>query len=242
MRRPLVALFVLPALFVVACGGDDEPSRADTAEKGSEFCDRAAVAETRGDEVNQVGTDPAKVEPAVKAALESADAALELAPTDVVEVMTRVVDYQHRVADLLEANGWDLVATYATDEGAALFGDDAAQADRDSVRAYLEEKCGIVDDSTTDTSDTTATSDASGSSGSDVDLPDGDAGIDRFIDLYAIGAGTEVTDEQRTCVKDELRDEVTIEQLELLVAGGVDEDTQVAVGLAFIRCDIMQAG
>lgn len=237
MRRALVtSLFVLPVLALAAgCGGDDEPSRAATAEAGSEFCDRAAEAETLGDAVNEAGTDPSAVEPAVRAALDAADATLEVAPDDVVERMTRTVAYQHEVADLLEQNDWDLVATYATDEGAALFGDDDAQADRDEIRAYLEEKCGIEDDSQQPVDSTATTSD-----GVDVDLPEGEEGIDRFIDLFVMGSGTEVTDEQRTCVHDELRDQVTIEQLELLVGGGVDEEAQIAVGLAFISCGIMQ--
>jgi hypothetical protein len=121
MRRALVtSLFVLPVLALAAgCGGDDEPSRAATAEAGSEFCDRAAEAETLGDAVNEAGTDPSAVEPAVRAALDAADATLEVAPDDVLERMTRTVAYQHEVADLLEQNDWDPSRTTASSPSTA---------------------------------------------------------------------------------------------------------------------------
>jgi hypothetical protein len=230
-----------------ACGGDDEPERAATAEEGSEFCTRAAEAESLGDEVNAVSTDPAKVQPAVEAVIAAYDATLELAPDDILEVMTRSVAYQKRVAEVVEANGWDLVAAAGTEEGQQIFSDTAAQADRDEIRAYLEDKCGIEDD-TEQPTDTTVAGGATGDTtggvtgdGTPIDLPEGEEGIDRFVDLYAIGTSTEVTDEQRQCIQDELRDKVTVEQLELLVGGGIDEEAQIAVGLAFITCEVIQA-
>lgn len=240
MRRSLRRLILLPvalapaAVGLVSCGGDDEPERAATAEEGSAFCERAAEAESLGDEVNAAGDDPTKVEDAVTAAIAAGESTVEIAPTDILEVMTRTIEYQQQIADLLAANDWDIVAAYGTDEGAELFSDEAAQADRDEIRAYLEERCGIEDDSD-QPADTTP-----GAAGTDVDLPDGEAGVERFIDLYAIGTGADVTDEQRQCIQDQLRGQVTIEQLELLVGGGVDEDAQIAIGIAFVACDVFQ--
>ena len=229
---------IVPAFAVVAltaCGGDDEPERAATAEQGSEFCERAAEAESLGDAVNEASTDPVKVEAAVTAAIAAGEATVAVAPTDIVEAMTRAVEYQQQIAELLEANDWDLIAAYGTEEGAALFSDEAAQDDRDEIRSYLEEKCGIEDDSEQPAD--TAAPDGGGTS---IDLPDGAAGIDQFIDLYAIGTGTDVTADQRQCIQDELRDAVTVEQLELLIGGGVDEQAQIAVGIAFISCDVIE--
>ena len=71
------------------------------------------------------------------------------------------------------------------------------------------------------------------------DLPEGDAGFERFLDMYAIGSGVGLTPEQRQCLRDELAGEVSVEDLELLVNGGASDETQTAVGVAFISCDAL---
>lgn len=242
MKHATLPLLFVSLLGVVSCGGDDG-GRASTAEEGSEFCDLAAEAEELGDEVDAAG-DPDELEDAVKAAMEAAEAAAAEAPEDIVDLLEDNVEFQRSAMELLEDNDWDPVAAAATAEGQELFGDEDAQADLEEAREYLEDKCGIENDAddpdpTGTPTDTGAPTDT-GSGGPSVDLPDGEAGYLRFVELYSIGAGVEVTDEQQACLVDEMSGSVTVEQLERVIGGEVDEDAQIAVGLAFISCGVIE--
>jgi hypothetical protein len=196
-----------------------------------EFCAAAAEAEELGDGVDAAfAAGPEELESVVTAALEASEASLELAPADIADAMERSVDFQQRFAALLEENDWDAATALATPEGLELQ-EDGAAADEDlaAVRRYLELNCGIEDDS--DDPDDTAASVSP-------QLADGDAGVRQFIQLYAVGAGVEVTEEQEDCFVEELAGKVEVEQLEQALTSEADEDVKVDVGLAVLACDI----
>jgi hypothetical protein len=200
----------------------------DSGHASSEFCTTAAEAEELGDEVDGAFADtPAQLEAVVTAALEASQATLELAPPDIADAMQRTVEFQQRFAALLGENGWDATKAFATPEGAKLLADSqTADADLEQVRKYLEAHCGIADDS--------ATTDAS----VPALLPDGDEGLRRFIQLYSIGSGVDVTDEQEDCFVDELSGKVDSAQLEEALSDEADEEVKIAVGVAVLACDI----
>jgi hypothetical protein len=266
--RSLPALVASAALLVglTACGGDDGDS--GTAEEGSEFCELAEDAERLGDRVDDLDFEsatPDEIEEAVTEAVSAAEATLEEAPEDIADAMERTVEVQQAAAELLEDFDWDAAEAFTSDEALELVEDqEAAEDDRDDVRDYLEDRCDIEDDSddtvpddtatddtvTDDTTADTATDDtgAGATTGDDpdvsvdavdVDLPDGEEGIRRFVELYSLGSGTEVTEEQTACVVAELEGDVTVEELEAVMGGEDDMATQQAVGLAFLTCDIV---
>lgn len=197
--------------------------------EGSEFCRVAADAETIGDQVEAAtAAGPEELERVVTAALTGAHQTLALAPADIVDVMARTVAFQDQFVALLQQYDWDADAAFASPEAQDYVAHSSAlDADLHEVRSYLEEHCGIVDDS--DQPDTTVAA---------TDLPDGDAGIRRFLQLYALGADVEVTPEQEDCFVEQLTGHVEVDQLEAMLAGGDDNETEVQIGLAVFACDI----
>lgn len=252
----LSVLFAVTASIAVGCGSDDTPSSADTTvatppetvtggaavgdtaatspdsagapAQDSEFCRVAADAEVAGDEVDAAfAAGPAEVEAAVTAALEGAKATVELAPAEIVDLMNVTIEFQERFAALLEANGWDAVAAFATPEGQQLQADAAAvEPDLQRVRNYLEANCGIADDSQEEGSAATP------------ELPEGEEGYRRFIQLYAAGASVEVTPEQEACFVRELSGTVEVAELQLALTEEAPEAVKQSVRSAFVACDI----
>ena len=179
----------------------------------SEFCATAAEAEALGDQVNPAAASgsPEELQTAVEAALEANEATIAIAPPEIADAMARATEFQTEFAELMRSYDWDFQAATSSAEGQELLGDTAeVEADLDEVRAYLEETCGIRDD----TDDTTNTDDGTNTGAT---LPEGDAGLRRFIQLYALGSGNEVTPEQEDCFVQELSGKVEVEQLEAIL-------------------------
>jgi hypothetical protein len=196
----------------------------------SEFCTTAAEAEALGDEVDPaLAAGPQELEEAVTAAVAGSEATLELAPEEIADLMATNVDFQRRLADILAEYDWDADVALTTPDGEELLAErEEIDSDLAEVRAYLEENCGIEDDSDSDEPD-----DATA-----MTLPAGDEGLRRFIQLYSIGASVDVSQEQEDCFVEELSGEVEVEQLELALSGEAPEAVNMAVGLAVLGCGI----
>jgi hypothetical protein len=208
---------------------DSAPTTAGEPAADSEFCRNAAEAESLGDEVQAVqnGT-PEEIEAAVTAALESSRATLELAPADIESEMRTRVEFQERFSDLLTEYEWDAQAALTSTEGTQLLSDaEAVEEEAQVVRDYLEANCGIEDDTEAASDTTTA-----------IELPEGDEGLRRFIQLYGRGANVEVTQEQEDCFVEELSGKVDVDELETALNGTPSEPLKVTVGLAVLACDI----
>ena len=240
MKRPL-ALLAIAALpwALVACGGDDDGGDAGGAD--SDFCTLAKAADSSGDDASTAldSADPAQIEEALNAALADAERAAEIAPDDIKAAVEKVVDGQRQLIEGLERNDWDILAAIGDEEFAALIEDESFQEASDELDAYLETTCGIAqeDDSATD-----STTPVDGTTGFELS-DDPEAALDQFLQLYEIGSGTELTDEQRTCLKDALGEELSSEDLASVVNGGaVSDEITTAVGLAFVSCGATPGG
>jgi hypothetical protein len=240
MKRPLVLIATLP-LFLLACGSDD----GDSASGGdaADFCTFAKAADSSGDAASDAldAGDPAGIEAAFTAALADAEKAAELAPPEIADVVDTVVDGQTRIVAVLERNDWDLTAALSDDEFQSLATDETFENASNDLDEFLETECGIPADGSASTEDTTASDSDEGSTGT-IDLGNGDAAaaIDQFLSLYEIGSGTKLTDDQRACLKDELDGELSSEDLSAVANGGEpSNDVAMALGLAFINCDVV---
>jgi hypothetical protein len=239
MKRPLLILATLP-LFLLACGGDDG---ADGNTAAGDFCTFAKAADSSGQAASGAldAGDPAGIEAALTAALADAERAAELAPDDIADTVDKVVDGQARIIGVLERNDWDLTAALADDEFQSLATDESFDRANDELDEYLETACGIPADGDASTDDTTAPDSSAEPSGT-IDLGNGDAAaaIDQFLSLYEIGSGTELSDEQRECLKAELDGELTSEDLSAVANGGEpSNDVALALGTAFLACDVI---
>jgi hypothetical protein len=205
-------------------------SPADGPGVDSEFCTTAAEAEALGDEVDAAfAAGPEELEAAVTAAVQGSEATLELAPDEIADAMASNVEFQQLLAAILADYDWDANAALTTPEGEELLAErETIERDLARVRTYLEENCGIEDDSD-EPDDTTSVS---------VTLPAGDEGLRRFIQLYAIGASVDVTQEQEDCFVEELSGEVEAEQLQLALSGEAPQAVNMAVGVAVLSCGI----
>jgi hypothetical protein len=241
MKRPL-ALLAIAALpwALVACGGDDDGGDAGGAD--SDFCTLAKAADSSSDDASTAldTADPAKIEEALNAALADAERAAEIAPDDIKAAVEKVVDGQRQLIEGLERNDWDILAAIGDEDFAALIEDPSFQEASNELEAYLETTCGITPETDPEvTDDTTAAGGTTGFELSD----DPEAALDQFLQLYEIGSGTELTDEQRTCLKDALREDLSSEDLASVVnGGGVSDEVTTAVGLAFVTCGATPGG
>ena len=245
MMKRLAVLSVLAFSFA-ACGGSDD--QAASASEGDAFCSLAQVAKDDNDALDGLDiTDPTAVRVGLSTALDSLSALAAEAPADIEATVNKLLTNEEKLEDLLEANDFDFVEMAQSDEGKALLADESLEVPGDELDTYLNEKCGIEIDDTVPTDDTVATDDTIGSDvtiGSDIsiDLGEGEDAINRFLDFFELGTGTELTDEQRACVVDELRDSITGDELNEAISGNPSEEATQALGLAFIGCDIDVAG
>lgn len=141
----LLALPLVAAATLVACGDDGGSSRAATATPGDAFC---VAGEKMSANLDALGAafdanDPAAVEAAMGVVLTEGASITKLAPADISAQMTLIVGTWDSVAAVLENNGWDIAAAAADpdfvteEEGAAL------EATGDEIEAYLTDKCDI---------------------------------------------------------------------------------------------------
>jgi hypothetical protein len=92
-------------------------------------------------------------------------------------------------------------------------------------------------DDTVASDDTVAPDDTTGS-GDTIDLGEGEAAINKFLDFYELGTGTKLTSEQRSCIVDELSDKVQGTELNDAVNGKASPELEQALGLAFLDCKV----
>lgn len=231
IRSIAAALLPLSLLSVAACG-DDAPKQAATAVPGDAFCTAAAALDAKSDALDS--QDPFSMAPEAlqKAVTELTADGKRLAaqaPADVRALMLDMSTKQQALVDMLAANNWDFTA--AASDPAFLAAADAQSDVNDQVDAYMLDKCGIDTEGSSD-----STPDSTPSS-----LPAGLVTRENFLELYAMGADVEITDEMKACFLAEIAD-VTDEQLEGAMGGSGDQDVLMQVGLAVITCNIPIAG
>lgn len=232
------------ALGFTACGGGE--GVAATATEGDAFCKLAQVAKDDNDALDAIDvTDPAKVKLEFGAAIDSLSAAAAKAPKDIADTVKKLLSDEEQLEGLLKDNDYDIIKMSETDEGKKLIADAEDSTTGDEFKTYLTDKCGIEtadttpDDTTPDATpvDTNAIDDSSVDT--IVDLGEGEAAINKFLDLYELGTGAELTSDQRSCIVSKLVDTVTGAELNQAIAGQPpSEELQQALGLAFIGCDV----
>jgi hypothetical protein len=255
MRRLPLLICAGLAVGATACGSSG--GTAATAKEGDAFCKAADTANTDNDALDSLDfTDPAQVKLQLPAAIDSLSAAVAKAPKDIADTAKELLTREEAIEAQLQKNDWDVVKTQASPEGKKAFDDmDKSTAPAD-FRNYLKDKCGIVStsdttgdttpsDTTGDTtpSDTTGDTTASTEPAGTIDLGSGEDAINKFLDLYEIGTGQQITDEQRACVIDALdKANLSGDDLEKAMNGQADTAVEQALGLAFISCNIVNAG
>ena len=244
MIKQLVLVSVL-GLGFTACGTSD--SVAATAAKGDAFCKLAQTAKDDNDTLNSLdGTDVAKIKRELGGAIDSLTAAVAKAPKDIVDTAKTLRSKEVELESLLKKNDYDVVKMSASDEGKKLLADESAKTAGDDFDKYLSDKCGIAPSDTTpsdttpsDTTplDTTVTGDTS--VGVSIDLGEGEAAINKFLDFYEAGASSTLTADERSCIVSNLVNKVTGADLNQVIATGqASEELQQALGLAFINCNV----
>jgi hypothetical protein len=245
MKR--LALVSVVALSFTACGDDNEV--AATATEGDAFCKLAQIAADDNDALDEMDvTDAATVKLQLSAAIDSLSAASKKAPTDIADTVKALLADEVRLEKLLSDNDFDIVKMSETDEGKEFIDEADKSTDGDEFDTYLSDKCGIErpdssSDDTTPVADTTPVDDTivtedTAASGVSIDLGEGEDAINQFLDFYELGTGATLTDEQRSCIVDELADKVTGDDLNEAVAGTPSAELTQALGLAFIGCDV----
>ena len=246
MKKNL-ALLSLVALGIAACGSSD--GEAATAEEGDQFCTLAQTAKDDNDALDDVDpADPTAVKLQLTAAIDSLSAMAAKAPKDIVDTVNELLANEEKLEGLLKDNDYDFVKFAASDEGKALIDDDSISEIGDELDAYLSDKCGIdTSDETDETTvvddtiavDDTVIPDITVAPGETIyDLGEGEAAINQFLDFYELGTGASLTDEERSCLVSSLVDKVTGADLNQAISGEPSNEVQLAIGQAFIDCDV----
>ncbi|MEP7204331.1 MAG: hypothetical protein ABI894_17095 [Ilumatobacteraceae bacterium] len=239
------ALLSLVALAITACGSSD--GQAATANEGDDFCKLAQTAKDDNDELDTIDpTDSNAVKLTLGGAIDSLSAAAAKAPKDIVDTVKDLLANEEKLEGLLKDNDYDFEKFAASDEGKAMLDDDSISKTGDELDAYLTDKCGIdtsdgTSDSTVDTiavEDTILTDGTIVSLDTIVDLGEGEDAINKFLDFYELGTGATLTDEERTCIVASLVDKVTGADLNQAISGQPSQDVQLALGTAFIDCQV----
>ena len=252
-----LVLFSVVALGFTACGSSD--GVAATATKGYAFCTLAQTAADDNDTLDALDfTDSAKVRLDLPAAIDSLSAAVAKAPKDIATDSGKLLTMEESIETLLKANDFDVVKMNATDEGKKAFDDLNKSPIPKEFDKYLTDKCGIARPSTTDDttpadgtlgtgdtsapSDTIATDDTSvtDDTGSDIsiELGEGADAINKFLDFYELGTSSTLSDTDRSCIVDNLVDKVTGDELNEAIAGNPSDALSLALGQAFITCNV----
>ncbi|MEP7046371.1 MAG: hypothetical protein ABI949_06830 [Ilumatobacteraceae bacterium] len=242
MKKRIALISLVAFAAATACGSSD--GAAATATAGDSFCTAAQGAKDDNDALKRLDpTDSAKVKVQLSAAIDSLSALVAKAPTDIVAKAKALLANEVNLEKLLQKNNYDVIKFAASDEGKALIADKTASKTGDDFDAYLTAKCGIASDNTSPTtSDTTVTGDsvASGDSspGVSIDLGEGDAAINKFLDFYELGTSSTLSDSDRTCIVSYLSDKVTGDDLNKAIAGTPTDELSLALGQAFISCNV----
>ena len=239
-----LALVTALGLGFTACGTSD--GVAATAAQGDAFCKLAQTAKDDNDSLNALdGTDVAKIKRELGGAIDSLTAAVAKAPKDIVATAKTLLSKEVELESLLKKNDYDVAKMSASDEGKKLLADTSAKTAGDDFDKYLSDKCGIAPSDTTpsDTtpSDTTPLdTTASGDTTVDtiIDLGEGEAAINKFLDFYELGTSSTLTADERSCIVSNLVDKVTGADLNQAIAGQASSELQQALGLAFINCNV----
>jgi hypothetical protein len=253
MRTTRTPVFITAALLLGATACGSSGGSAATAKQGDAFCKQAEVAKAEHDKLDAVDyTNPNEVKLTLGTAIDSLSVLVSKAPKDIKDTSQTLLDKEEELESLLKKNNYDFEKVYASDEGKKLIDSTELQKTSDDFDKYLSDKCGIASDTTdnTDVTDTTpldttgdTTSGTTGdSTGFTVDLGTGDDAINKFLDLYEMGTGQKLTDDQRKCVVDALRGKVSGDDLNKAINGEADAAVTQALGLAFITCNIVGGG
>ncbi len=218
----LLTLTVLVSATTLAACGSDAPSQAATAEPGDAFCVLAEKARDLGDAIDTSGTDPAETKDQVEAALAASKAAAKKAPKDFEELAAKTVDQQEKTVELLEKYDYSFIDAFTSDEGAALFTDEGFKQNQDDRDAYLDDKCEIA-----------PTENSGGPT-----FASGDEGIRQLFKLFALGTGTEVTDDQLDCLVGELSGVLTDDDMAAISNGTGTPEANTAIGQAAVTCGL----
>jgi hypothetical protein len=247
MRKQVVATMAV-VLGLASCGSSG--GVAATASKGDTFCKLAASAKQDNDTLNALDfSDPAKLKLELGAAIDSLSAAVAKAPKDIAATARQLLTSEELVEKLLKDNNYDIAKMSSSAEGKKALEDISKSTVPDEFDKYLSDKCGIASSNTTP-SDTTPTSDtspadttATGGSTVDtiVDLGEGAAAINKFLDYYELGTSNKLTSDERACLVKELVGKVTGSELNQAIAGNSSSALEQTLGLAFITCKVSVA-
>jgi hypothetical protein len=230
VNKRLLPLFVALAPLTLAACGDDGP--AATATEGDAFCKAAEVADKAGKDLDKAiqSADTKAVEDGFEKLLKAAKAAEAVAPTDIADVVKENNELIVEFNELFEDSDWDLLAVFEDEEFSELV-EDSDKVDED-LEEYLDDKCGIEpDDTQPDESQPAETQP------DDTGVTSGGLDAERFIELFAVGANVELTDEQKQCFIDETS-ELTEEDFAEAMSSTASNEVLQAIGLAAITCDI----
>jgi hypothetical protein len=246
------ALFGVAAFTIAACGST--VGRPETATRGDAFCKLALTANDDNDALDNVDpTNPTEVKLQLSAAIDSLSAVAAKAPRDITDTVNELLANEEKLESLLKANGFDFTKFSESEEGKKLLDDKTITQAGDDLHKYLRDKCGIATDTTTPSDstpadDTIAPADTivsldtivSGGSSVDtiVDLGEGEAAINKFLDFFELGTSTKLTQDDRDCLVGKLVNKVTGAELNQAIAGNPSDEVQLALGRAFIDCKI----
>jgi hypothetical protein len=258
MRKQVVATIAV-ILGLASCGSSG--GVAATASKGDAFCKLAASAKQDNDTLNALDfSDSTKLKLDLSAAIDSLSAAVAKAPTDIAVTAQQLLTSEELVEKLLKDNNYDIAKMSASAEGKKALDDISKSTVPDDFDKYLSDKCGIASSNTTpsDTTPSTETTPAGSTATSDttpvdttatggstvdtiVDLGEGAAAINKFLDYYELGTGNKLTSAERTCIVNQLVGKVTGSELNQAIAGNSSAALEQALGLAFITCHVTVA-
>jgi hypothetical protein len=265
MRRKLAittAISLASALALGACGGGASYSK-------EKFCAAAEDVDKSGDDISDAldAGDPKDLEKALDRGLADVEATVAIAPEEIKEAMTLVLDKQQEFAKILKKADYDLTevdAEVLTEFSA----DKKFERARDDIDDFLLDECDIEPDedqsadsvAPEDTAppvletvapvvplDTVAPIDTAAPADPGV-LPTVDPATaalipdyETFVKFAALGNGVELTAEQTACAVSELESRLTLEELQIFIdlpEDQIPEDKSIDVGLSFVNCDI----
>lgn len=240
IRRSLVALVAVLALFAAACGDDavttetspgDQPDGDDMGDSGgsSSYCSLAAMQDSIDNEFDFLSATPADVESYFSDNRDALAEATALAPAEIrSDLQTILAAYESQFLPVLSAAGWDIFA--AADDLELINENPVFDAASDRIEAYDADVCGITDEP----DDISTGDDPSAGVGADVleTMLSTEFGRDAFIQGFSESG--DITAEQAGCLIDNL----DFGLLAALSAGGPDNDALGGMLEAFDACGI----
>jgi hypothetical protein len=235
------ALVSVAVISIAACGSSG--GQAATAANGDAFCKLAQAAKDDNDAFSNVDpTDTAKAKLELSGAIDSLTAVAAKAPKDIADAVNKLLAGEVKLESLLKANDFDFTKVSESAEGKKLIADKSIKQAGDDFKQYLSDKCGIATDGTTP-SDSTVASDTTAASGDGsvdtiVDLGEGEAAINKFLDFFELGTTTTLSQADRDCIVGNLVGKVSGAELNQAISGNPSDAVQLALGQAFIDCNV----